>query len=191
MASARWALRDKHYLNIMTPEGGHDGEWEYKEQARGTQKTVRLRFNVPTLLDPTDPSSHNDKVEGRIIVTNKFDRAHPNDLIFVGKPTRDMEPLNDEAQALSDAEAPNWKHPIETLPGDMGSSLLRLFETQLAEATRKSGSVPTVTPVGATTAELDALRDQINKVLEANAQLQAQLLEARAAKPDTTRRSVA
>src|SRR6266705_1767114 len=105
---ARWRLRTGHYLNVPGTE------WEYKETDRTTGKTGRKVFAVPMLLDPNDPADHN--YPGEIIVASAEDRAFPRDIIFLGDPTPDMEPIDDEAEAISEALASKWVHPIESLP---------------------------------------------------------------------------
>src|SRR6266705_2613092 len=105
---ARWRLLTGHYLNV---EGT---EWEYKETDRNTGKQARKVFAVPLFMDPNDPSDHN--YPGEIIVANIADRAFARDIIFLGDPTPDMEPLDAEAEAISESLAPKWTHPIESLP---------------------------------------------------------------------------
>lgn len=49
-------------------------------------------------LDPDDPSLCN--YPGEIIVSTKEDPAFPKDIVFVGKPSFDMEPIDDEAHTI-------------------------------------------------------------------------------------------
>src|SRR5262250_2477567 len=108
---ARWYLREKHYLNVPGTE------WEYKETDRETQRQVRKVFEVPLYLNPDEPADWNDRVNERIIVSTKFDPASPRDYVFIGSPTPDMIPLDEEAQGITDdfVRRGVWKHPIESL----------------------------------------------------------------------------
>ena len=67
-----------------------------------------------------------------VVVTNKFNPSHPRDHVFVGPPTPNMEPLDDEAQAISDKESKNWIHPIESLNMTYSESRLSEFEREIA-----------------------------------------------------------
>jgi hypothetical protein len=106
---ARWRLINAHYLNTVTPT-----EWEYKETDRGSGKQGRKIFHVPLYMDPRDPADHN--YPGEIIVSNQFDKAFPKDIEILGDPTPDMEPLDEEAEAISESLQHKWVHPIDTLP---------------------------------------------------------------------------
>lgn len=103
---ARWSLMNAHYLNVPGTE------WEYKETT-DSGKQGRKIFPVPLHLDPNNPRDHN--YPGEIIVCHEG-KGQPKDIVFVGPPTPDMTPLDDEAQAISDSMQPAWIHPIESLP---------------------------------------------------------------------------
>lgn len=104
---ARWRLINPHYLNIP------GGEWDYRETDRETGKQARRVFAVPTYLDPKAQSDCN--YPGEIIVGNK---PHDRDILYMGPPTPDMRPLDEEAEAISAKYRPLWNNPIESLPSN-------------------------------------------------------------------------
>lgn len=132
---ARWRLVAPHYLNV---EGT---KWEYSEVDRTTGKQKRTQFPVPTMLDPDQPTDWSHvygKDAGEIIVARgKSD--DPKDIIFIGDPTPDMVPLDDEAKAISAAMAPKWKHPIESLSGTYADAMLKDLGQQIEEVRAASG----------------------------------------------------
>lgn len=116
----RWRLLAAHYLNVPTLPDGTRVEWEHKETNAINGRSVRKLYSVPILLNPEDPNDFNHP--GEIIVTHEVEGAHcvRGDIIFLGTPTRDMEPLNPEAQAITDQHQARWTHPIDTLPANGG-----------------------------------------------------------------------
>lgn len=108
---ARWRLINAHYLNVPGTE------WEYKEIDQTTGRQGRKVFTVPLYMDPRDPADHN--YPGQIIVTNAASKEWPRDIIFLGDPTPDMEPLDEEAEAITAKLREVWEHPIESLPSTM------------------------------------------------------------------------
>ncbi len=116
----RWRLNSPHYLNVIELPDGTRCEWEHKETARETGRTVRKLFPVPILLNPNDPADCN--YPGEIIVAHAIDGTHTlaRDIIFKGDPTPEMEPLNEAAQALTDTLRHKWDHPIDSLPANGG-----------------------------------------------------------------------
>ncbi len=112
---ARWKLTAKHYLNVPGTE------WEYSQNNRTTGKPMKVRFPVPTLLDPEDPNDWNYRAnqdEGEVIVALAPDSAFPRDLIFLGAPTPDMFPLDDEAKSISAKFSKQWSGQLST--GEVG-----------------------------------------------------------------------
>lgn len=175
---ARFKLTAAHYLNIP----GND--WEYKEVDRTTGKEKRHLRPVPTYLHPEDPSTWNYITErlpngqiadGSIIVSTKEDSNFPKDLIFIGAPTMDMEPLDDEAKVLIAELQGKWKHPIDSLPGNFAEQLPMLWQQQIENA--KQAVAPNIS-----TKELDDLRRQNNSLAEQLAELKA-VVEAIASAP--------
>lgn len=153
---ARFRLTAKHYLHI---EGM---EWEHKETNQQGEE-VRTRFPVPKYLDPDNPMNQN--YPGEIIVTLKKDRAFPKDLLFTGKPTPDMEPLDDEADAMIAELRPHWAIPVESLSGNYGEDLLAKLSRQL-DAMAAGGSNASVGRLEQLEAQNKALQDQINEMME-------------------------
>lgn len=175
---ARWKLMQPHYLN--TP----GTTWEYVENDRTTGKPIRRSFDVPTFLHPESPSDWNykDGDDGYIVVSNRQDNAFPRDYLFASDPTPDMEPLDDEARAISASLADKWKHPIEGLPSNSGGysqSLLDGLQGQLADAQTK-----------ATEAQAEGMRDilaTMAAMMKQNQELIATLAAGRV--PESARRA--
>ena len=175
---ARWKLTDSHYLAIPGTE------WEYKEQNRETGRQARKVYEVPLHLDPKNPADHNYPRDEAIIVSNKYDPAYPRDYVFRGTPTPDMEPLDPEAQAISDAERKNWIHPIEALNMTYSESRLSEFERGIAELLAKgvpkmsSAPMPNLSLSGINPEAFERMQQQIATLMEANAKLEKALSEA-------------
>ena len=110
----RWRLMTSHYLNVPGTE------WEHNESDRTTGKAVRKLYPVGLLLDPRNPQDCNR--DGDCVVTHDIEgtRLVRTDFIFLGEPTPDMEPMNDEAEAISASLKDKWAHPIDTLPANGG-----------------------------------------------------------------------
>lgn len=164
---ARWKLMEPHYLNV-------DGiEWEYTERNQTTQRMQRHIFPVPLHLDPRDPADHTDKANEMIVVSNG-NNAGPRDIVFSGPPTPGMEPLDEEAEALSAMERPKWTHPIESLNGQMGpdfsQSLITAMEKKMSEILLEQGSKPQYAK-GVDPDAFAQLQQQVAEMLQQNAML--------------------
>lgn len=159
---ARWRLLNPHYINV-------GDEWEYKETSKETGRQARKVFHVPTLLDPKDVSQCN--YDGEIVVGNGT-KCMPKDYIFSGPPTPDMEPMDEEAQAISDSQRSKWIHPIESLPGNFSQSILDIFQRQVDAAVvgapTKPISVGQIDP-----SDFKALQEQVAQLMARNAELEA------------------
>lgn len=165
MECPRWRLRTAHYLTVPVLPDGTRVEWEHKEQSRESGRTVRKLFSVPMLLDPRDPADCN--YLGDIIVAQEVegaDHPHRQDIIFLGDPTPDMEPLNDAAEAISASHRHRWEHPIDTLPAQGGmseperafmESMMKAFGQQVS-ANAGGAVVPK--------AEFDALKAELESI---------------------------
>src|SRR5262245_18811337 len=128
---ARWFLKERHYLNVPGTE------WEYKETDRETGRQHRLVLPVPLYLDPKQSADWNDRANDLITVSNKFDPAHPRDHVFVGDPTPDMEPMDEEAEAITQCfvDRGAWKHPIDSMDMTYSQSILSEFERAIVSKT--------------------------------------------------------
>lgn len=162
---ARWRLIQKHYLNVPGTE------WEYRETNAETGKQVRKIFPVPAYLDPDDRSDWNYRDEGIIVVCDG-NGAKPKDIIFVGSPTPDMVPLDDEAEAISAQYADVWKHPIETL-GDEGFGGSIVAELGKLLATQKPSSPVPDTDLADIKSQIAAMMAEHRKLAEENSKLRA------------------
>lgn len=177
----RWRLTAPHYINIAQLPDGTKIEWEHKETNRESGRAVRKLFPVPMLLDPESPPDHN--YPGEIIVTQEVEGAHvlARDLVLCGPPTRDMEPLNAAAEAITDAHRARWTHPIETLPanGGMNEQEKAFMQTMMAAFAREVGTQINPAPNTSVPREdYDELKERLGKL---EALLAAQ---NRAAPPD-------
>jgi hypothetical protein len=144
---ARWKLAAPHYLNV-------DGtKWEYHEVSRSTGKAIRTQLPVPAYLDPRDPADFTHKwghqaqpgihsdVEGEIIVCQGHS-DDARDVIFIGDPTPDMIPLDDEAKKISASFEPIWRYKPETeIPCTYSQSLVDKFQIAMAEVQTKPAQI--------------------------------------------------
>lgn len=140
---ARWKLATPHYLNVTELI-----EWEYQEVDRKTNRPVRRKFAVPRYLNPLDPSDWTnrwgggDSADGEVIVCLPG-QGHSTDIEFLGDPTPDMIPVDDEAKALSASFEATWRYKPDTaLPGDYSQSLVDAFQSEMAEVTSKPVEIP-------------------------------------------------
>lgn len=171
----RWRLKASHYINII-PQDGSKIEWEYKEIDRTTGKQGRKVFAVPMHLFVKEDSPDNN-YPGEIIVAQQ-PGAQRADYIFTGEPTPDMEPLDEEAIKISTALAPKWQHPIESLSGDFGASLISKFERQMTEM-MKNPALAAPTPSGAVSQDDFAkLQTQVAELMARNAELESKQPQA-------------
>lgn len=158
----RWRLLAAHYLNVPTLPDGTRVEYEHKETNALNGRAVRKLFSVPMLLNPEDAGDFN--YPGEIIVTQLVDDAHPmrNDIVFVGAPTRDMEPLNEAAEAESNKHRARWTNPIETLPanGGMNQQELTFMENMMKAFAQQVPTANAVVPQ----AQYDELKERLAKL---------------------------
>lgn len=162
---ARWKLTAAHYLNVPGTEV------EFKETNRDTGRQARKLYEVPLLLNPEDPADHN--YPGEIIVAQGT--AQGKDILFVGEPTPDMEPLDEEARKISDSLRPKWAHPIESMPANgetYSEALLRTFTTQVTRAMSGQPVQPTSAP-GIDPAAFAELQRQVTELQKINKGLMA------------------
>ena len=178
----RWRLINAHYIKIAELPDGTKIEWEHKETARETGRTVRKLYAVPMLLDPKDSSDCN--YPGEIIVAHAIEGAHNmrQDYIFEGDPTPEMEPLNEAAEAINESLRDKWTHPIDTLPANGGmSGAEQAFMEKMMVAFGKE--------IGAQLPKANAAvaSDETVELKERLAKLEA-IIAAQAKAPEATRR---
>lgn len=130
---ARFRLRAPHYLNVPGTT------WEYTEADQfNAKKQKKTQFPVPMFLHPDDPNDQN--YPGEVIVATEESAQYPRDIVFVGPPTPDMEPIDEAAQALIQKYKKNWVHPIESLSGTYGDHLRVQLERELGAAKQEIGA---------------------------------------------------
>lgn len=174
---ARWRLTDRHYLQVPGTE------WEYKESDRETGRQARKVYEIPLYLDPKDPADWNYRSEESIIVSNRFDPAFRRDLVFIGPPTPDMEPLDDEAKEISQGyiDRGAWQHPIDSINMTYSQSVLSDFERQLAQllqgAAQRTSEAKNVSLGGVSQEDFEKLQQQVATLMERNVQLEEALTE--------------
>jgi len=155
----RFRLRCGHYLNIIDNYSNEQVEWIYEETDRTTGRTNRKKYHVPMLLD------------AETIVTTKRNTAFPNDTVFFGDPTPDMEPLDEEAEALIESLKSKWIHPIDTLPvnGGMNEQEKAFMATMMESFAKQVGAALPAQPVAATGVSLEefnAVKAQLEEMKE-------------------------
>ncbi len=79
-----------------------------------------------------------------------------------------MEPLDDEAQALSDKCRHKWEHPIESLPTQMSPGEASFMQAMMKMMEGQPASTKGVDPK-----EFAALQEQVAALMERNKQLEA------------------
>lgn len=157
---ARWRLLNPHYLNILDPDTDKPTEWMYQETDRTAGKARRKIYNVPQLLDPKDPTLHND---GEDIVVCREGKGERKDIVFFGDPTPDMEPLDEEAETISAALQSKWIHPIDTLPANGGmndqeQAFMKQMMAAFAQATPQPNTSVTQAQYDELKREMEALK---------------------------------
>lgn len=172
---ARWAIRQPHYLAVK------DWEWEYTETDRATGRARRHKFPVPRYLHPDDPSDQT--YNGEVTVAYENDNALPRDILFVGEPTPDMEPLDAEAVKISKSLQHKWFNAMgdAAFPaqgaGGFSDGILAKFETALAEIVNRVG-IPKAENVSLKGVEPDILAQmqaQLADLARRNAELEAKV----------------
>jgi polyhydroxyalkanoate synthesis regulator phasin len=163
MEAPRWRLTNPHYLRVPELPDGTKVEWEHKETSRESGRAVRKLYPVPILLDPKDPADHN--YPGEIIVTSEVDGAHclARDMIFLGDPTQEMEPLNAEAEAITESLREKWIHPVDTLPanGGMTSAEAQFMQTMMSDFAKQIGAAIPKANLPVPEGEVDELKKRL------------------------------
>lgn len=155
---ARFRLRCGHYLNIIDNYSNEQVEWVHEETDRTTGRTNRKKYHVPMLLD------------AETIVTTEANKAFPQDTVFFGEPTPDMEPLDEEAEALVATLQHKWQHPIDTLPaqGGMNEQEKAFMATMMDSFAKQIGAALPAQPqavTGVSVEEFEAMKAQLASLL--------------------------
>ena len=171
---ARWRLTDGHYLNVPGTE------WEYKETDRETGRSARKVYEVPLYLHPNNSFDWNYPQDEAIIVSNRYDPAHHKDYVFVGPPTPDMDPLDDEAKKISQGyiDSGAWKHPIDALNMTYSQSVLSDFERQIASGLAELAKTRPVSVASEKTVSAEdfrKLQEQVAALMNRNAELEGRV----------------
>jgi hypothetical protein len=165
---ARWKIAIPMYLNCI---GDAATVWEYKEVDRSTGRERRKTLPVPRLLNPedpadwtwVDPASNRDNKNGEIIVCHEG-KGKDRDIAFIGDPTPDMIPVDDEAKAISNGFADHWRYKPESAEISYSQSMLDKFMAEKAEAQPKPQQV-----------EIAGLADLVAAITAQNQQVLAML----------------
>lgn len=134
---ARWKILTSMYLNTVD-----SAEWEYIEANRTTGKPMRKKFNVPRLIDPRAPGDwthkwgFKDDADGECVLCQPG-KGEANDIEFLGDPTPDMIPLDDEARAISAGFAERWRYKPEGSAITYSQALVDEFESEMADTQSK------------------------------------------------------
>lgn len=186
---ATWRLTGKHYLNVQIPDDPDNPiEWVYEETDTRSGRRIRKRYKVPLYLDPAEPSYYH--VNGELYVAKEGTTPPMKGaLLFDGDPTPDMDPMDDEAEAISLACKAKWTAPMgdtafPSQGGNFGDKLLAQLSEQLA-AVMNNNPLPkaAVGGVGVITAKQFAeLKEQLAVVMASNAELAAQVAALQPAK---------
>lgn len=185
---ARWRLMNPHYLNILDPDTGEPTKWEYSESDRTTGKARRKTYHVPQLLDPKDPSLCNR--DGDIVVCEEG-KGIPGDIVFFGSPTPDMEPMDEEAEAISESFKARWAHPIESLPanGGMNAAESAFMKNMMEAFAKQVGAAPIVPNTSVTQEQYDSLKTQLDEMKAMMATMQPSSAGPPDSKPVIERRA--
>ena len=144
---ARWKLINSHYLNVPGEK------WEYKELDRNTGRERRIQIDVPRLLDPNDPGcwtnrwGNKDNADGEIVVCHAG-KGDSHDIIFIGDPTPDMIPVDDEAKEISNSFAEHWRYKPDNADISFSQSLVDKFQIEMEAVAAKPVEIPGMADLG-------------------------------------------
>lgn len=164
---ARWKLVTSHYLNCV-----EETKWEYKEVDRATGRERRKQLTVPRFIDINDPGDWTtswgprDALEGEVIVCLPG-KGQPKDIEFLGDPTPDMIPLDDEAKELSATFEDHWRYKPESADISFSQSMVEGFNAEQAEIQSRPTivEVPGMAEMVAAVASLAAQNTELMKEL--------------------------
>lgn len=150
---ARWRLTGKHYLPVPGTE------YEYKETNEDTGRQARKVFPVPLFLDPESPKDWNYREDKEIIVAHADGAHRPRDIIFTGPPTVEMEPLDEEAEAITEQMRLGWSKQFQEESSESASDRI---VRELADAlTQSYAPAKPSSPVAEQSADFLALQAQV------------------------------
>lgn len=164
---ARWKLCAAAYLHVP------DETWEYKEIDRATGRSKRIELPVPRLLDPNDPSCWTTRWGNRDLANENGEvivcwegKGEPRDQVFIGDPTPDMVPLDDEAAEVSASFADQWSFKAEDPNAMQGfsQSLVDRFNHEIESIKTRPPEVPGLADL---TAAIKTMAEQNAAVVQA------------------------
>jgi hypothetical protein len=134
---ARWRLIAKHYLNV---EGT---TYRREEQDRETGEQAVLELPVCRFLDPENPKDCRSQGDCVVFLKGSEGKPQKGDFVFTGGPTPDMEPLDAEAEAITETYRASWTNPIEDMPDGQpyADSIGRALENALTAAFAKGATI--------------------------------------------------
>lgn len=148
---ARWQLVTGHYIHVAEPI-----EWEKVETDQDTGRQNRKRYIVPLYIP-----AERTVCQGR---------GSPGDVEFLGEPTPDMTPLDDEAEEISAKHRHKWQM------SDYGVGSEAVMEALSMQLAKSMAQGTPVQNVGGVSSEAFAeLQGTVKALMEQNAQLLAQL----------------
>ena len=163
---ARWKLVTAHYLSCPGTE------WEHSETNLQTGKATRKRFSVPRYLDPKDSADWNVRLGGskesgnavgEIIVCHEG-KGMPEDIVFLGDPTPDMIPVDEEAKAISAKFEERWKfNPQTDMPGEFSQSLINQMEKVASKPVEITGLTELAAAIGQMAMGQSAILEALTK----------------------------
>lgn len=155
---AIWKLRAAHYLNVPGTR------YIRSEIDNDTGEAIQHIFEVPRLLDPEDARVHTPRGSGQILVANAAGKKlNPSAWLFIGQPGPDMDPMDEEAEAISAKYRATWINPMDSLPEvDQGVAMAAAIGKALAE--QLAGLAIGAKPATAGTAEFDALQARVREL---------------------------
>lgn len=168
---ARWRLTASHYIHVP------GCTYTREETDRETGEVAKFTYDVPMLLDIRSPPRRYNQ-DGYIFVTDK-PNGNPRDVVFLGPPTPDMEPQDDEAKEISAKQT--WQNPMGegAFPSNgganYGEALTQKFENMMTELTNALASGKGPKAMSGKGVDPDAfaeLQKQVAELMSQNAKLQ-------------------
>lgn len=180
---ARWRLTASHYLNVPGVK------YTREETDRDTGEVAKFDYDVPMFLDIRNPPRRYNQ-DGNIFVTNVKPIGPSRDVYFLGDPTPDMEPVDDEAREISGKM--RWQNPMgeEAFPTSGGSyggsegfgaAMIAQLEKAIDKLAKKAASGEPTSGKGVDPEAFAELQKQVQALVEQNAKLQNELVDKKVA----------